>query len=217
MASYFLAGRFLPIYFIDFKWIFFFRFCMYIFFFPAEVAKNALKDLWTPKDTTPAVKISGPDCHPCSKPCVFVCQRLIPLQPSHLHILPLRPHPIPRIQPHFVRSDCAAVTKKGCKCSSGHLVCPSNCCHVAGTMCSPLFWELCFTVQEGARSYWDSKEINRIGSSLAEITLAFALYQILFCPKGCLPAREPHFKLYYWDSHVKKVSVSKQQSNGKSS
>lgn len=153
MASYFLACRFLPIYFIDFKWIFLFRFCMYIFFFPAEVAKNALKDLWTPKDTTPAVKISGPDCHPCSKHCVFVCQRLIPLQPSHLHILPLRPHHIPRIQPHFVRSDCAAVTKKGCKCSSGHLVCPSNCSHVAGTMCSPLFWELCFTVQEGARSY----------------------------------------------------------------
>lgn len=74
--------------------------------------------------------------------------------------------------------------QKGCKCSSGHSARPSNCCHVAGTMCSPLFWELCFNVQEGTRSYWDSKEINRIDSSLAEITLAFALYQILFCPKG---------------------------------
>lgn len=109
------------------------------FFSSAEVVKNALKHLRTPKDTCPAVKISGPDYHPCSKHCVFVCQRLIPLQPSHLHILPLHPQPIPRIQLHFVRSHCAAITKKGCKCSCGHSVCPSNCCHVAGTMRSPLF------------------------------------------------------------------------------
>lgn len=105
--------------------------------------------------------------------------------------------------------------QKGCKCSSGHSERPSNCCHVTGTMCSPLFWELCFTVQDGARSYCDSKEINRIDSSLAEITLAFALYQILFCPKGCLPARQPHFKLHC--SLVKEVRWSKQQSDGKSS
>lgn len=53
-----------------------------------------------------------PDCHPCSEHCVFVCQRLIPLQPSHLHILPLHPHLTPCIKLHFVRSDCAAVTKR---------------------------------------------------------------------------------------------------------
>lgn len=161
---------------------------------------------------SPAVKISASDYHPCSKHCVFVCQRLILLQPSHLHILPLHPHPT-----HAYSSSLWGLIvlplPKDRKCSSGHSAHLSDCCHVDGAMCSPLFWELCFTVQEGARSYWDSKEINRIDSSLAEITLAFALYQILFCPKGCLPARQSYFKLYY--SHVKEVRGSKQQSDRK--
>lgn len=66
---------------------------VHVFIFPAEAVKNALKHLQTPKDMSPAVKISASDYHPCSKHCVFVCQRLILLQPSHLHILPLHPHP----------------------------------------------------------------------------------------------------------------------------
>lgn len=86
--------------------------CTVHVFPPCTSCEGCFAYLRIPKDTSPAVKISGPDCHPCSKHCVFVCQRLNPSQPSHLHILPLRPHPTPRIQLHFVRSDCAASTKR---------------------------------------------------------------------------------------------------------
>lgn len=161
---------------------------------------------------SPAVKISASDYHPCSKHCVFVCQRLILLQQSHLHILPLHPHPT-HAYSFTLWGLIVLPLPKDCKCSSGHSAHLSDCSHVDRITENTLHRELCFTVQEGARSYWDSKEINRIDSSLAEITLAFALYQILFCPKGCLPARQSYFKLYY--SHVKEVRGSKQQSDGK--
>lgn len=186
---------------------------MYIFFPPAEFVKNALKHLRTPKDTSPAVKISGPVPPMQQALCVCVLKAdPVAAIPSPYPATTPPPHPTHKATLCEVRLCCRY--QKGCKCSCGHSARPSNCCHVTGTMCSPLLWELCFTVQEGARSYWDSKEINRIDSSLEEITLAFALYQILFCPKGCLPARQPHFKLYY--SRVKEVSGSKQQSDGKS-
>lgn len=47
--------------------------CKCFLFFPAELVKNAFKHLWTTKDMSPAVKISGPDCHPMQQAlCVCV-------------------------------------------------------------------------------------------------------------------------------------------------
>lgn len=106
------------------------------------------------------------------------------------------PYPATTPPPHPTHTATLCEVWLCCKCSSGQSARPSNCCHVAGPMCSPLFWELCFTGQEGAWSYWHFKEINTIDSSLGGITVAFALYQILYCPKGCLPARWPHLKLH---------------------
>lgn len=56
-------------------------------------------------DVGPAVKIWGRDYHPCSKHCVFVCQRLILSLTSHLYILSRHP-PLSALaaQIHSVRS-----------------------------------------------------------------------------------------------------------------
>lgn len=147
-----------------------------------EALKSALKHLWKPRDMGPAVKIWAWDCHPCSKHCVFVCQRLILLLPSHLHILSLHPPLYYCIQIHSVRSDRVFSKDKS-----------NACVHLDGvsalskkTMYACWFGELCFSLREGAQSYRNYKEINRIDSSLAQITLAFILHQILFrlFPRG---------------------------------
>lgn len=67
---------------------------------------EALKSpLLKPGDMGPAVKIWAWDYHPCSKHCVFVCQRLILLLMSHLYILSQHPPPCFCAQIHSVRSD----------------------------------------------------------------------------------------------------------------
>lgn len=111
--------------------------CMYIFFSPAEFVKNALKHLRTPKDTSPAVKISGPVPPMQQALCVCVLKAdPVAAIPSPYPATTPPPHPTHKATLCEVRLCCRY--QKGCKCSCGHSARPSNCCHVTGTMCSPL-------------------------------------------------------------------------------
>lgn len=71
-------------------------------------------------------------------------------------------------------------------CSCGHSELPTDTLRCRKYNVRRFISRFCFTNGKSAQSYCDSKEMNKIDSSLAEITLPFILYQILFCLKGCL-------------------------------
>lgn len=96
-------------------------------------------------------------------------------------------------------------------CSSGYWALPTDTllCHIYNVCI--LFGDLWFTLWKEAQHYRESKEMNKIDSSLAEITLPFMLDQILFCLKGCLFASWKGILLKWYWPHAVEVRGSKQQ------
>lgn len=162
---------------------------------------EALKSpLLKPGDMGPAVKIWAWDYHPCSKHCVFVCQRLILLLMSHLYILSQHPPPCFCTQIHSVRSDSV---ERGLHV---FMWIPSASHGLSGLQCVYIYLESSAWIQQNAlratRTFFKKREregaINRIDSSLSRITLVFVVYQIIFCLKGGLfISRQSIFPLKY--------------------
>lgn len=156
-----------------------------------EALKSALKHLWKPWDVGPAVKISVRLEPPPMQRALCVCVSVLVKDWSrcyHLCILSLPPpfYFCTHIYIHSVRSN----TKDRKHHSCAHLDTqrfPRTLCSVTNTVCAVLFGDLCFSHRKKVLSATRTpKRWKKIDSFLAEITLPFMLYQILFCLKGCL-------------------------------
>lgn len=95
MASFFLACRFLPIYFIDFKWMFLFRFCMYIFFFPCRGCEECFEGSVDTKGHDPSCKNIRPGLPPMQQALCVCVSKADPIAaiPSPYPATTPPPHP----------------------------------------------------------------------------------------------------------------------------
>lgn len=154
-----------------------------------EALKSTLKYVWKLWDVGPAVKIwVRLGLPPMQRAlCLCVCELVKDWSHCyHLHILSLPP---------LLSTAAYTFTLWGLTPRQENIshvliwtLSASHGCSARSQIpCVHFYLEISISpTEKGAQSYQQTKEMNRIDSSLVEIALPFMLYQILFCLKGCL-------------------------------